>query len=210
MSRLLLSGGAKVCGITTLEDAQACADLGVAALGLNFWVGTPRRVELEVARAIAEQLRDQVELVAVFVDADRAEIERVREITGIRAVQLHGAEPPDFVAALGPDAYKAVGVAGAGDVEAALAYPGEKLLLDARVPGAMPGGTGHAFEWDLAIEVARRRRLILAGGLHAGNVAEAIARVRPWRVDVASGVESAPGKKDLAKVAAFVRAATGA
>lgn len=210
MSRELLSGGVKVCGITTLEDARACVDLGVAALGLNFWPGTPRRVELEVARVVADDLRDRVELVAVFVDAERAEIDRVREITGIRAVQLHGGESPDFVAALGPDAYKAVGVVDASDVEAALAFPGEKLLLDARVPGAMPGGTGHAFEWDLAIEVARRRQLILAGGLHAGNVAEAIARVRPWRVDVASGVESAPGKKELAKVAAFVRAATNA
>lgn len=210
MNRDLLSGGVKVCGITTLEDARACVDLGVAALGLNFWPGTPRRVELEVARVVAEQLRDRVELVAVFVDAERAEIDRVREITGIRAVQLHGGESPDFVAALGPDAYKAVGVVDASDVEAALAFPGEKLLLDARVPGAMPGGTGHAFEWDLAIEVARRRQLILAGGLHAGNVAEAVARVRPWRVDVASGVESAPGKKELAKVAAFVRAATNA
>lgn len=210
MNRDLLSGGVKVCGITTLEDARACVDLGVAALGLNFWPGTPRRVELEVARAVADELRDRVELVAVFVDADRAEIDGVREITGIRAVQLHGAESPGFVAALGPDAYKAVGVAEASDVEAALAFPGEKLLLDARVPGAMPGGTGHAFEWELALEVARRRRLILAGGLHAGNVAEAIARVRPWRVDVASGVESAPGKKELAKVAAFVRAATNA
>lgn len=210
MNRDLLSGGVKVCGITTLEDARACVDLGVAALGLNFWPGTPRRVELEVARVVAEQLRDRVELVAVFVDAERAEIDRVREITGIRAVQLHGGESPDFVAALGPDAYKAVGVVDASDVEAALAFPGDKLLLDARVPGAMPGGTGHAFEWELALEVARRRRLILAGGLHAGNVAEAIARVRPWRVDVASGVESAPGKKELAKVAAFVRAATNA
>lgn len=210
MSRALLSGGVKVCGITTLEDARACVDLGVAALGLNFWSGTPRRVELEVARVIAEQLRDRIELVAVFVDADRSEIDRVREITGIRGVQLHGAESPDFVAALGPDAYKAVGVADASDVEAALAFPGDKLLLDARVPGAMPGGTGHAFEWELAIEVARRRRLILAGGLHPGNVAAAIARVRPWRVDVASGVERAPGKKDLTKVGAFVRAATGA
>jgi phosphoribosylanthranilate isomerase len=210
MDRQVLAGGVKVCGVTSIEDARACVDLGVAALGLNFWAGTPRRVELEVARDVADELRDRVELVAVFVDADRAEIDRVREITGIRAVQLHGAESPDFVAALGPDAYKAVGVADARDVEAALAYPREKLLLDARVPGAMPGGTGHTFEWELAIEVARRRRLILAGGLHAGNVAEAVARVRPWRVDVASGVESAPGKKDLAKVAAFVRAATGA
>jgi len=210
MSRALLSGGVKVCGITTIEDARACVELGVAALGLNFWSGTPRRVELEVARVIGEQLHDHVELVAVFVDADRAEIDRVREVTGIAAVQLHGSESPDFVAALGPDAYKAVGVVDAHDVQSALAYPGEKLLLDARVPGAMPGGTGHTFEWELAIEVARRRRLILAGGLHPGNVAEAIARVRPWRVDVASGVESAPGKKDLTKVAAFVRAATGA
>lgn len=207
MSQPSISGGVKVCGITTVEDARACVELGVAALGLNFWPGTPRCVDLKVARAITDEVADRVELVAVFVDAERDEIDRVREITKIRSVQLHGAESPALVTALGPDAYKAVGVVDAKDVEGALAYPGEKLLLDARVPGAMPGGTGHAFDWDLAIEVARRRKLILAGGLHVGNVAEAIARVRPWRVDVASGVEIAPGKKDLAKVEAFVRAA---
>lgn len=204
-----LPGGVKVCGITSVADALACADLGVDALGLNFWPGTPRCVTPELGREVADALGGRVELVAVFVNAPAEEIRRVREITTIRWVQLHGAETPDDVAALLPEAYKAVGVADAADVTAALAFPGEELLLDARVPGAMPGGTGHTFEWDLAIEVAKRRRLVLAGGLHAGNVAEAVARVRPWRVDVASGVEHAPGKKDLAKVDAFVRAAKG-
>lgn len=207
MTTAKLLGGVKVCGITTVADARACVALGVDALGLNFWPGTPRCVSLERARQVADAVGDAVELVAVFVDASVEEIRRVREITSLRWVQLHGVEPPAQVEALLPEAYKAVGVADAGDVRAALGYPGDKLLLDARVPGAMPGGTGHAFDWALATEVARRRQLVLAGGLHAGNVAEAVARVRPWRVDVASGVERAPGVKDLAKVEAFVRAA---
>jgi phosphoribosylanthranilate isomerase len=203
----LLPGGVKICGIRTLKDAEACVEAGASALGLNFWSGTPRQVDLATARAIAEALSDAVELVAVFVDASLEEIRHVREITKIPWVQLHGSEPAELVSALGPRAYKAVGVADAVDVRGALAFPGPKLLLDARVPGAMPGGTGHAFDWSLAIEVARERELILAGGLHPGNVAEAVRRVHPWRVDVASGVESAPGVKDHALVRAFVRAA---
>lgn len=202
--------GVKVCGVRTVDQARACVDAGVDALGLNFWAGTPRQVSLDTAAAISEAVGAEVELVAVFVDATETEIRHVRAVTGIQWVQLHGSEPPSLVAALGPEAYKAVGVAVAADAQAALAYPGERLLLDARVPGEMPGGTGHAFDWALALEVARARQLILAGGLSASNVAEAVRRVQPWRVDVASGVESSPGVKDASKVRAFVAAARGA
>lgn len=205
-----MDGGVKVCGVRTVDQARACVDAGVDALGLNFWAGTPRQVSVDTAAAITEAVGGQVELVGVFVDASEAEVARVRAVTGIRWVQLHGSEPHSLVAALGPEAYKAVGVADAGDARGALAFPGERLLLDARVAGAMPGGTGHRFDWELAIEVARARKLILAGGLTADVVADAIRRVRPWRVDVASGVESAPGVKDLTKVKAFVRAARSA
>jgi len=194
----------KVCGLTRREDAVRCAELGVDVIGLNFWPGTPRCVDIERARAILETWTG--EAVAVFVEPTAERVAEVRERTGIRWVQLHGDESPAFLASLQPNAYKAVGVADAGDVEAARRFGGEHLLLDARVPGAMPGGTGHAFDWTLAEAIARERLLTLAGGLNPANVAEAIARVRPFRVDVASGVEEAPGLKSAARLEAFVGA----
>lgn len=200
----------KVCGLTRLDDARACVTLGVDTLGLNFWPGTRRKVELDVAKAIVRELGGHVEIVAVFVDADYDTIRRTLDETGIAWAQLHGDEPPSLVAAFLPKAYKALGVRDASVVERAAAYPGEHLLLDAAIPGAMPGGTGHTFDWTLAIALARTRLLTLAGGLTPTNVAEAVRVVRPHRVDVASGVESAPGVKDAEKVRAFVDAVRGA
>lgn len=194
----------KVCGLTRREDVARCAELGVDVIGLNFWPGTPRCVDIDRAQAILEGWTGEV--VAVFVDPTAERVAEVRERTGIRWVQLHGDESPAFLASLQPNAYKAVGVADAGDVEAARRFGGEHLLLDARVPGAMPGGTGHAFDWALAEAIARERRLTLAGGLNPANVAEAIERVRPFRVDVASGVEEGPGLKSAARLEAFVAA----
>ncbi len=194
----------KVCGLTRPVDAERCAALGVDVIGLNFWPGTPRCVDVDAARAILERWTGEV--VAVFVDPTPARVAEVREATGIRWVQLHGDESPELLASLQPHAYKAVGVADAADVESARRFGGEHLLLDARVPGAMPGGTGHAFDWALAEAVAAERSLTLAGGLHPANVAGAIARVRPFRVDVASGVESAPGIKSAELLDAFVTA----
>jgi len=198
----------KICGVKRPEDARTCAELGVEVLGLNFWPGTPRHVSVEEARAVLAEWTGTT--VAVFVDPDPDEVRRVRAETGIEWVQLHGEESPATLRSFQPHAYKAVGVAGAGDVARARAFGGEHILLDARVKGAMPGGTGHAFDWDLAVTLAAERRLTLAGGLHAGNVAEAIRRVRPHRVDTASGVESAPGVKDAAKLRAFVAAVRAA
>lgn len=195
----------KVCGLTSLGDAEMCVQVGVGALGLNFWPGTPRQVDTRVATAIVEAFPD-VEMVGVFVDADLAEIRRLRHEVGFDWVQLHGSEPPELVEALGPCAYKALRIGDAADLEALSRYPGDRILLDARVPGAMPGGTGHTFDWELAVSVARERELTLAGGLTPHNVADAIATVGPHRVDVASGVESAPGVKDRALVEAFVAA----
>ena len=133
-------------------------------------------------------------------------IQQVRRETGITWVQLHGEEAPEAVAALLPNAYKAIGVSDESPLEEVRRYPGEHILLDARVPGAMPGGTGVSFDWTLATSVAAERKLTLAGGLTPDNVAECVRQIRPYRVDVASGVESAPGVKDRDKVAAFVRA----
>ena len=198
----------KICGVTRPEDAAVCAALGVDVLGLNFWPGTPRCVSPAQAREVLEAFGGTA--VAVFVDPSAREVARVREATGIEWVQLHGEESPEQLEALQPHAYKAVGVADAGDVESASRFGGDHLLLDARVPGAMPGGTGRVFDWELAVALAARRRLTLAGGLHAANVAEAIARVRPFRVDTASGVESSPGIKDPGALRAFVAAVRAA
>ncbi len=196
----------KVCGVTSVAGAVAVEAAGADWLGLNFWSGSPRCVSVELAAAIVKRV--SIPCVGVFVDAPREELRRVRGLTKIAALQLHGEESPDDVAAV-EGAFKAVGVASVEDVSAALAFGGAYLLLDARVPGAMPGGTGQRFDWALAEGVSKKRRLILAGGLKPENVAEAVARVRPHAVDVASGVEDAPGVKNIEAVRRFVKAAKG-
>jgi phosphoribosylanthranilate isomerase len=198
----------KICGVTSVEDARLCTEAGVDAIGVNFWPGTPRCCSVKVGRAIAAAVGDGAEVVAVFVDAPLEEVRRTLAVTGIRWAQLHGDEPPEVVAALLPHAYKAlrVGTIDATAVRDEVArYPGDHVLLDALVPGSK-GGTGRTFDWALASQVARERLLTLAGGLTPSNVGDAIRQVRPHRVDVASGVESAPGVKDLAKVRALVEA----
>jgi phosphoribosylanthranilate isomerase len=196
----------KVCGVTTVEQAVACADPGVDALGVNFVASSPRRVDERLARAVVEAIGARVLVVAVVagmtVDAMRALVDR----TGVGCLQLHGGESAADVAALLPHAYKAVRVASAEDVAVAEAMPGDYVMVDAKVPGSL-GGSGHAFDWTLVVGLARRRKLVLAGGLTPENVRSAVDLVRPWCVDVASGVESAPGVKDLGRVRAFVEAA---
>ncbi|HEY8430448.1 MAG TPA: phosphoribosylanthranilate isomerase [Sandaracinaceae bacterium] len=198
----------KICGVTSVEDALACADAGADAIGVNFWPGSKRRCELDVAERIARAVGDRVRVVAVFVDAPLEEIARVREATGIAWVQLHGREPASMIEALSPCAYKAVRPTSELDVREALALPGDELLVDASVPG-VPGGTGRTCDWSLAARLSRARRVWLAGGLRAENVADAVRAVRPYGVDVASGVERSAGVKDHALVRAFVRAARG-
>lgn len=199
----------KVCGITTVNDAARCLELGVDAIGLNFWSKSPRSTNRKTACDIVRAVDGQVQTVAVFVDASLAEVTEILEETGIEWAQLHGSESPQTVEALLPHAYKAIGVKDGSAVELARRYPGEHLLLDASVPG-MPGGTGRTFDWTIAEAIARERTLTLAGGLTPKNVAEAIRTVRPFRVDVASGVESSPGRKDAELVRAFVEAARSA
>lgn len=202
--------GVKICGITKLDDALACVEEGVDTLGINFWSGSKRRCPFDVATEIAAALKDRVQLVGVFVDAPLAEIRETLRLTGISWAQLHGEESPIEVAELLPNAYKAIGVGSTDPLSESRRFRGEHILLDALVPGALPGGTGTRFDWQLARAVSRERKLTLAGGLDASNVAEAIRVVAPFRVDVASGVESAPGVKDLAKVRAFVAAVRAA
>jgi len=197
----------KVCGVTTVEQAVACVDLGVDALGVNFVASSPRRVDERLARAVVDAVGERTLVVAVVagmtVDAMRALVQR----TGVGCLQLHGDESAAEVAALLPHAYKAVRVASPADVAVAEGMPGDYVMVDAKVPGAL-GGTGLAFDWSLVVGLARRRKLVLAGGLTPENVRSAVELVHPWCVDVASGVESAPGVKDLGRVRAFVEAVT--
>lgn len=201
----------KVCGITTVEDALACVALGVDAIGLNFVPASPRAIEVDDARAIVAAVGASALVVAVVADRDEASLRALVSATGVGCLQLHGAERPELVRALLPHAYKAVRVATAADAEAIATYPGEYVLVDAKVPGVL-GGSGATFDWSLVTDVARRRKLTLAGGLGPDNVARAIAIVRPFCVDVASGVElpGSPRRKDADRLARFVAAVHGA
>jgi phosphoribosylanthranilate isomerase len=198
----------KVCGITTPEDAAACVALGVDWLGLNFVPGSPRRIDLAAATAIRDAVQGRAELVGVVADLDLAALTALRLAAGLDRIQLHGDEPPELCGRLAPWAFKAIRVGDAADVAAAARYPG-LLLVDAKVAGAL-GGTGRSVDFGLVAPLARARRVLLAGGLRPSSVAAAVRAVRPFGVDVASGVERSPGVKDLDAVAAFVANARGA
>lgn len=199
----------KICGITRAADAEACVAAGADMLGLNFVPGSPRRVSALAAQAIAAAVRGKIAIVGVVASEDLEALRRLAAEVGLDRLQLHGDEPPELVAALGPLAFKAIRVAGPEDIELAARYPGEPILLDAKVEGLL-GGTGHPVPTALVAPLARTRAVLLAGGLGPENVAAAVRAVRPWGVDVASGVESRPGEKDVAKLAAFVAAARAA
>jgi phosphoribosylanthranilate isomerase len=196
----------KLCGVTSVADAELCVDAGADAIGLNFHPRSPRSVSVPLAREIARHVGGRALIVGVFVDAGFERITEVTREVGLGCVQLHGDEAPELLARLLPHAYKAIRVRDQGSVAEAVRFGGDHVLLDAYVPGE-PGGTGKSFAWELAEGLARRRRVTLAGGLSPGNVAAAIAAVRPYAVDVASGIERAPGVKDEALVRAFVAAA---
>lgn len=194
----------KICGVTTVADGVACARLGANAVGVNLVPGSPRRVSVERARAIARAARAAgILVVGVVADLEVDATRALRREAELDCLQLHGDETPATLDALLPAAYKAVRVGSAEDVARARAFGGEVLLVDAKVDGAL-GGTGEAFDWSLVRDLARERRLILAGGLRPDNVARAARAVGPWGVDVASGVERAPGVKDLDAVRAFI------
>jgi indole-3-glycerol phosphate synthase/phosphoribosylanthranilate isomerase len=203
----------KICGITSKDDAAMAVAAGADALGFVFWPKSPRAVDAATARDIAATLPPFILRVGVFVDTPPAEMRRIADEVGLDMVQLHGHESVAEVAQAPRRAVKAVRVGPGFQPEEALRYGGTAaaLLLDTRVDGeGSPGGTGRTFDWSLVRPVREGTPfLILAGGLHPDNVAEAIAAVRPDAVDVSSGVESAPGRKDPAKVRAFVDAVRG-
>ena len=198
----------KICGVTRLEDALAAVRLGADALGFNFWPRSKRYVSPADARAIVRRLPPLVTAVGVFVDPTRDEVLRAFDATGVVMAQLHGDETPELCASLPLPVLKAIRVADARSLAALASYEVRGFVLDA--PSAGYGGSGKTFDWSLVAEVAREMPVVLAGGLGPENVAAAVRTVRPWAVDVASGVESAPGVKDEEKMRLFIDAAHGA
>ncbi len=204
----------KICGLKTLEHALAAVEAGADLLGFNFYPPSPRFISVEECRRICQALRQRgvtVRLVGVFVNPSLAEVEDALQRCGLDLAQLSGAESPELLTALAGRAFKGLRPASAGELEQALAayLPPAAVpawLVDAYHP-ALFGGTGQTGDWSLAAGLARRVSLLLAGGLTARNVAQAVEQVQPWGVDVASGVESAPGVKDPHKIRQFIRAA---
>ena len=198
----------KICGITRLSDAQHAIEHGVGALGFVFWPRSPRYIAPERAADIIAALPPRVDAVGVFVNESIDGIRAIVATTGIGIVQLHGDEAPSYAPALGWPVLRAIGVT---EVEqAAAAWPtGTTFLMDAADP-VRRGGTGTTVDWEQAAAVARGRRIVLAGGLTPENVTAAIDTVRPFGVDVSSGVEDAPGVKNPDKVARFLARARSA
>lgn len=195
----------KICGITRAEDAREAVDAGADAIGFIFWPRSPRYLAPGAARRIVASLPPFVTPVGVFVNQPIAEVNAIADEVRLGAVQLHGDETPDLLDAIVAPVVKAV--AGASGTEV---WPARvTLLVDAKDP-VRRGGTGTTSDWGDAAALARRRHVLLAGGLTVHNVVEAIARVRPFGIDVSSGVESSPGVKDHGKMRALIAAARAA
>jgi phosphoribosylanthranilate isomerase len=200
----------KICGITRIEDALAAAEAGADAIGLVFYAKSPRAVTAVQAREIVAALPPFVTTVGLFVNASRCELNEILEVVSLDLLQFHGDETPADCEGYHRPWIKALRVRPGDDLEAACKlYRGAQgILLDTFVAG-VPGGTGEAFDWSLVPEHLSKP-IILAGGLSAANVGEAIARVNPYAVDVSGGVEAAKGIKDHDKIEAFMAAVKGA
>jgi phosphoribosylanthranilate isomerase len=197
----------KICGITNLADGMAAVEAGADALGFVFHGQSPRGISVEVAAGFMRELPPFVMKVGVFVNApEDLVVGAVREC-GLNLLQFHGDESLDYCLQFGLMSMKAFRIRDAASLQALLGYHTDAWLLDAYAPDK-PGGTGETFNWELALEARGwGRPIFLAGGLTADNVADAVRRARPYGVDVSSGVEAAPGRKDHAKVKAFIQAA---
>ena len=202
----------KFCGITGLDDAQRAVDAGAWAIGMILWPGSARAIDQGQASRISNALRRKVEIAGVFVNQPLDEVTALADVLNLGLIQLHGDEGPSYANEIarrtGAKVIKAQSVRLASDIVAVQAYRTDFHLLDAHREG-LRGGTGETFDWTMLSHRHSKVPLILSGGLHPGNVAEAIDAVRPFAVDVASGVESAPGIKDPDKLEAFAAAVRG-
>jgi len=200
----------KICGITNVEDGLAAAAAGADALGFIFYEQSPRYVPVEKAATVIRDLPAPIVKVGVFVDADEDTVYRAIRECGLNLLQFHGSESPEYCVQFGLMSMKAFQVRDAQSLTRLTDFKTDAWLLDAYSPNKL-GGTGEKFNWDLAIEARKLGRpIFLAGGLTSENVAEAVRQVEPYAVDVSSGVEASPGKKDYGKVKAFIDAAKGA
>ncbi len=210
MLRFDMSVKVKICGITSLADGLNAVEAGADLLGFVFYERSPRYVSVETAAGIIRQLPPYVVSVGLFVDAPEEFVFHAISACGLNVLQFHGAETPEYCLQFGVMSMKAFRIRDAQSLEALAQYSTSAWLLDAFTPDKL-GGTGETFNWDLALEAKKLGRpIFLAGGLTPQNVAEAVRRVQPYAVDVSSGVEAAPGRKDPAKVKSFIQAAKGA
>ncbi len=203
----------KFCGITSLNDAQLAHELGAWAIGLILWPGSPRRCTPATGAEIAARFKRRLEVVGVFVNPTLEHVVALSDEIGLTAIQLHGDEGPSFCAEVarrtGCKVIKAMRVRSGADIQALIAFPTDYHLLDSHVPGRQ-GGSGETFDWELARAHRGPVPVILSGGLKPENVAEAIRMVSPFAVDVASGVDASPGRKDPRKLEAFAKEVAGA
>ena len=205
-----MSTRVKICGITNLADAQAAVEAGADALGFNFYEKSPRPVSLKTAAEISKRLPPFIMRVGLFVNAPEELVMRAIGECSLTMLQFHGDEPPDFCTQFGLMSMKAFRIRDAASLKQIPEFQTDAYLLDAFSAEAR-GGTGETFNWDLAVEAQKfGKPIFLAGGLTPENVAAAVRKVRPFGVDVSSGVEISPGKKDHAKVRAFITAVRNA
>jgi phosphoribosylanthranilate isomerase len=208
----------KICGITRLQDANLAAELGATAIGFIFWPASPRYIAPDAARAIVQGMAPTVTTVGVFVDEDARRLGEIVDEVGLDVAQLHGRESPDFcrefAGLAAPQSegrrqvIKAIGMKNGGAIDIDAFDREVLILLDAHDP-ARHGGTGRRVDWNMARRIAASRRTILSGGLNAANVGAAIEAVHPFGIDVSSGVESAPGVKDMNRMRSFFEALNG-
>ncbi len=196
----------KICGITNLEDARAAAEAGADAIGFMFYAPSPRSISFETVEEIARELPPTVAKVGVFVNPEEDLVRTAIARCGLNILQFHGEESSDFCRQFRVMSLKAFRIKDTLSLGLLSTYQTDAFLLDSDIAGKQ-GGTGETFNWDLAVEAKQfGKPIFLAGGLTPENVADAIRQVRPFGVDVSSGVESSPGKKDHAKVRAFIKA----
>ncbi len=196
----------KICGLTTVADARLAAEAGADMIGLMFYDGSPRHIPLATAVDISRALSPFVLRVGVFVNPEEAQVMEAIAACGLNLLQFHGDETSDFCTQFGLMSVKALRVRDAESLQTLAKFNTDAFLLDAYSPSGR-GGTGEKFNWELAVAAQKfGKPIFLAGGLTPENVGDAVKQVRPFAVDVSSGVEAAPGKKDAAKVRAFIQA----